>query len=88
MFFIQAVLQRGVLLYYGSRAEAAREKGRWRDRKYLDGAKLSDPDSETALMLVAFSDGDNHRLAVPQGDSVNACRQVGFYMAETLVAYI
>ena len=88
MFFIQAVLQRGVLLYYGSRAEAAREKGRWRDRKYLDGAKLSAPDSEPALMLVAFSDGDNHRLAVPQGDSVNACRQVGFYMAETLVVYV
>nr|XP_034832356.1 oxysterol-binding protein-related protein 1-like [Maniola hyperantus] len=72
---IWGVLQRGVFLYYGSRAEAAREGGRWRDRKYLDGAKLSAPDTEPALLVINYSDGDNHRLAVPQGDSVNACRQ-------------
>ncbi|XP_045780012.1 oxysterol-binding protein-related protein 1 isoform X8 [Maniola jurtina] len=84
---IWGVLQRGVFLYYGSRAEAAREGGRWRDRKYLDGAKLSAPDSEPALLVVNYSDGDNHRLAVPQGESVNACRQSWITALKEHIAY-
>jgi hypothetical protein len=72
---VQAVLQRGVLLYYGSRADAARE-GRWRARKYLDHAAVSAPDREPALLLVSFSDGEQHRLAVPQQPEVTAARQV------------
>ncbi|XP_061709310.1 oxysterol-binding protein-related protein 1-like [Cydia pomonella] len=77
---VWAVLQRGVLLYYGSRAEAARDTGRWRSRKYLDGATLSAPDREPALLLAAFSDGDQHRLAVPVQPSqdVAATRQVSY----------
>ncbi|CAG9581868.1 unnamed protein product [Danaus chrysippus] len=86
---IWAVLQRGVLLYYGSRAEAARE-GRARDRKYLDGAKLTAPDTEPALLMVHFSDGENHRLAVPQGDkndNVTACRQSWITALKEHIAY-
>ncbi|CAH2102105.1 unnamed protein product [Euphydryas editha] len=82
-----AVLQRGVLLYYGSRAEAAREGGRWRDRKYLDAAKLNAPDTEPALIVIAFSDGDNHRLAVPQGENVSACRQSWITALKEHIAY-
>ncbi|KAI8438949.1 hypothetical protein MSG28_011263 [Choristoneura fumiferana] len=63
---VWAVLQRGVLLYYGSRAEAAQEGGRWRARKYLDGATLTAPDSEPALLVAAFSDGEQHRLCLPR----------------------
>ncbi|KAI5636717.1 ankyrin repeats (many copies) domain-containing protein [Phthorimaea operculella] len=73
---VWAVLQRGVLLYYGSRAEAAREGGRWRARKYLDAAKVTAPATEPALIIVNFSDGDTHRLAVLQQEKdVAACRQ-------------
>ncbi|XP_050344870.1 oxysterol-binding protein-related protein 1 isoform X2 [Nymphalis io] len=82
-----AVLQRGVLLYYGSRAEAAREGGRWRDRKYLDGAKFTAPDTEPALIVIAFSDGDNHRLAVPQAGNVPACRQSWITALKEHIAY-
>ncbi|XP_064072407.1 oxysterol-binding protein-related protein 1 [Vanessa tameamea] len=82
-----AVLQRGVLLYYGSRAEAAREGGRWRDRKYLDGAKFTAPDTEPALIVIAYSDGDNHRLAVPQGGNVSACRQSWVTALKEHIAY-
>ncbi|VVD05751.1 unnamed protein product [Leptidea sinapis] len=45
---VWAVVQRGVLLYYGSRAEAAREGGRWRDRKYLDDSADEDDTLVTA----------------------------------------
>ncbi|CAB3241146.1 unnamed protein product [Arctia plantaginis] len=65
---VWAVLQRGVLLYYGSRAEAARGGTHWRGRKYLDAASLNVSDTEPALIVLHFSDGDTHRLAVPQGD--------------------
>lgn len=72
------MLQRGVLLYYGSRAEAARGAGQGRGRKYLDAASLSASDTEPALIVLRFSDGDTHRLAVPQGEraDVAAARQV------------
>ncbi|XP_072939299.1 oxysterol-binding protein-related protein 1-like [Epargyreus clarus] len=84
---VWAVLQRGVLLYYGNRAEAAREGSRWRARKYLDGAKLTTPDTEPALILINFSDGDSHRLAVPQGESVSACRQSWITALNEHIAY-
>lgn len=72
----QAVLQRGVLLYYGSRAEAARGGTHWRGRKYLDAATLSAADTEPALLVLNFSDGDTHRLAVQGDRDVAAVRQV------------
>ncbi|KOB75284.1 putative osbpl1a, partial [Operophtera brumata] len=70
-----AVLQRGVLLYYGSRAEAARGDARWRSRKYLDGASVVASDSAPASLLVSFSDGDSQRLAVPPESDPGRCRQ-------------
>ncbi|CAG4953960.1 unnamed protein product [Colias eurytheme] len=84
---VWAVLQRGVLLYYGSRAEAAREGGRWRDRKYVDAAKITAPDTEPALIVVAFSDGESHRLAVQPGDSISACRQSWITAFKEHIAY-
>ncbi|XP_049882402.1 oxysterol-binding protein-related protein 1-like [Pectinophora gossypiella] len=85
---VWAVLQRGVLLYYGSRAEAAREGGRWRARKYLDAAKITAPDTEPALLVVSFSDGDTHRLAVPQGDKdITVCRQSWLTALNDHIAY-
>ncbi|KAF9823344.1 hypothetical protein SFRURICE_014403 [Spodoptera frugiperda] len=60
---VWAVVQRGVLLYYGSRAEAARPGAAWRARKYLDAATLSAVSTDPAAILLRFSDGDTHRLA-------------------------
>ncbi|XP_041975203.1 oxysterol-binding protein-related protein 1-like [Aricia agestis] len=84
---VWAVVQRGVLLYYASRAEAAREGGRWRDRKYLDGARVHAPDAEPALLVVSFSDGDTHRLAVAQKDDVAAHRQSWLTALKEHIAY-
>ncbi|XP_059051271.1 oxysterol-binding protein-related protein 1-like [Achroia grisella] len=72
---VWAVLQRGVLLYYASRAEAARADGRWRARCYLDGATLHAPAAERALLLLRLSDGDTHRLALPASPAPAAARQ-------------
>ncbi|GBP38689.1 Oxysterol-binding protein-related protein 1 [Eumeta japonica] len=72
---VWAVLQRGVLLYYASRAEAARAGGRWRARKYLDGAKVVTPVTEPALLVLHYSDGDVHRLAVPRCEKPEIIRQ-------------
>ncbi|KAL4703733.1 hypothetical protein ACJJTC_016740 [Scirpophaga incertulas] len=58
-----AVLQRGVLLYYGSRAQSAGD-GRCRGRHYLDGASVSAPAADSAGLLLRLSDGDVHRLGV------------------------
>ncbi|XP_048488889.1 oxysterol-binding protein-related protein 1 [Plutella xylostella] len=85
---VWAVLQRGVLLYYGSRAEAAREGGRYRAKQYLDGARVTAPDSEPALIVVNFSDGDMHRLAMPQGEKdVVALRQTWITALQEHIAY-
>ncbi|XP_060807638.1 oxysterol-binding protein-related protein 1 [Amyelois transitella] len=85
---VWAVLQRGVLLYYGSRAEAARVGGRWRARSYLDGATVAAPDTEPALIVIAFSDGDSHRLAVPHTENdVVACRQSWITALNEHIAY-
>ncbi|XP_028174073.1 oxysterol-binding protein-related protein 1-like [Ostrinia furnacalis] len=83
---VWAVLQRGVLLYYGSRAEGAREGGRCRSRSYLDGAKLTAPDTEPALIVISLSDGDTHRLAV-QGENITAARQSWITAFNEHIAY-
>ncbi|CAH2253846.1 jg22179 [Pararge aegeria aegeria] len=84
---IWGVLQRGVFLYYGSREDAASEVGRWRERKYLDGAKLNAPDTEPALFAIKFSDGDNYRLAVTEEESVHASRQSWITALKDHIAY-
>uniref|UniRef100_A0A2A4JSN3 PH domain-containing protein n=1 Tax=Heliothis virescens TaxID=7102 RepID=A0A2A4JSN3_HELVI len=83
---VWAVLQRGVLLYYGSRAEAARSGPHYRARKYLDAATLSATSSEPALITLHFSDGDTHRLAV-RGEDVAACRQQWVTALNEHIAY-
>lgn len=85
---VWAVLQRGVLLYYGSRAEAARGGPHWRGRKYLDAATLNASQNEPALIVLNFSDGDTHRLAVPQGDrDVTVTRQSWVTALNEHIAY-
>ncbi|XP_037298622.1 oxysterol-binding protein-related protein 1 isoform X3 [Manduca sexta] len=83
---VWAVVQRGVLSYHASRAEAARG-GRVRARKYLDGATLRASDAEPALLLLHFSDGDAHRLAVPPDQHVRACRQSWITALNEHIAY-
>ncbi|KAH9628434.1 hypothetical protein HF086_015964, partial [Spodoptera exigua] len=83
----EAVVQRGVLLYYGSRAEAARGGTQWRGRKYLDGATLSASDTDPAAILLRFSDGDTHRLAVQAERDVPACRQQWITALNEHIAY-
>ncbi|CAH2989123.1 unnamed protein product [Chilo suppressalis] len=82
---VWAVLQRGVLLYYGSRAEAARG-GRCRSRHYLDGAAVSAPGAEPALLLLRLSDGDAHRLCARAPD-LPACRQSWITAFNEHIAY-
>ncbi|XP_068626697.1 oxysterol-binding protein-related protein 1-like [Battus philenor] len=85
---VWAVLQRGVLIYYGSRAEAARGGSRGRTKKYLDGAQLNAPASEPALILLSFSDGDSHRLAVDSSEpNTLACRQSWITALNEHIAY-
>ncbi|KPJ11973.1 Oxysterol-binding protein-related protein 1 [Papilio machaon] len=90
---VWAVLQRGVLMYYGSRAEAAR-CGAGRGgvgggaKKYLDGARLTAPPAQPALLLLHYSDGDSHRLAVDAAEpDTLACRQSWITALNEHIAY-
>lgn len=84
---VWAVVQRGVLLYYGSRAEAARPGAAWRARKYLDAATLSAAATDPAAILLRFSDGDTHRLAVQAERDIPACRQQWVTALNEHIAY-
>lgn len=71
MLYLQAVLQRGVLSYYGSRADAnsgANTNNR-RDWKYLDSARVDPGPTDNSLLILHFSDGTSHRLRVPTNAS-------------------
>ncbi|KAJ0182271.1 hypothetical protein K1T71_001640 [Dendrolimus kikuchii] len=81
-----AVLQRGVLIYYGSRAEAG-SGGRWRTRKYLDAATVTAPDTEPALLVITFSDGETHRLALAPREDLAAGRQSWVTALNEHIAY-
>ncbi|XP_037867031.2 oxysterol-binding protein-related protein 1 isoform X1 [Bombyx mori] len=83
---VWAVLQRGVLLYYSNKA-AARDSGRWRSRKYLDGATLAAPAAEPAIITLSFSDGDSHKLAVPPVEDIAAARQAWVTALNEHIAY-
>ncbi|KPI95145.1 Oxysterol-binding protein-related protein 1 [Papilio xuthus] len=90
---VWAVLQRGVLMYYGSRAEAARcgagrGGGGGGAKKYLDGARLTAPPAQPALLLLHYSDGDSHRLAVDAAEpDTLACRQSWITALNEHIAY-
>lgn len=60
----QAVLERGVLNYYPSRADSTGiNKNKRRDYKYLDSARVSILPTMTSF-IVHFSDGSLNRLSV------------------------
>lgn len=70
MKFNQAVLERGVLNYYPSRADSTgMNKNKRRDYKYLDSARISILPTMTSF-IVHFSDGSLHRLSVVSNDEV------------------
>lgn len=57
------MLERGVLTFFNSRADASSGVGR-RDFKYLDSAKVvSGIGGEQAAFIIQYSDGTRHRLA-------------------------
>ncbi|XP_049776943.1 oxysterol-binding protein-related protein 1-like [Schistocerca cancellata] len=58
-----AVLERGVLTYFNSRADASTGFKR-KDFKYLDGANILPLDCDNSSFVVHFSDGAVHRLSV------------------------
>jgi hypothetical protein len=63
IFGFQAVLERGVLTYFNSRADAATGVKR-KDFKYLDGANILPLECDTSTFVVHFSDSAVHRLSV------------------------
>lgn len=65
---VWAVLERGVLNYYPSRADStASLKNKRRDYKYLDSARISAMPT-LASFVVHFNDGSFHRLSVVSND--------------------
>lgn len=60
---VWAVLERGVLNYYASRADSTVDVRR-KDYKYLDSAKISPIPSDMASFVIHFNDGAIHRLCV------------------------
>lgn len=65
---VWAVLERGVLNYYASRADSTmdvkRRDMRRKDYKYLDSAKVAPIPSDLASFVIHFNDGAIHRLCV------------------------
>lgn len=65
---VWAVLERGVLTYYASRADSTddvnRRYAKRKDFKYLDSAKISPIPSDAASFVIHFNDGGIHRLCV------------------------
>lgn len=76
---VWAVLERGVLNYFASRADATVSDNRRRDYKYLDSARVTPLTSDLASFVVHFNDGAVHRLSVLNsngGDGAQIERQV------------
>lgn len=65
---VWAVLERGVLNYYSSRADSTadikRRDVKRKDYKYLDSAKISPIPSDMSSFVIHFNDGSIHRLCV------------------------
>lgn len=76
----QAVLERGVLNYFASRADSTlnSDQNKRRDYKYLDSARVTPLSTDSASFVVHFSDGSAHRLSVlaGAGDRTLVDRQV------------
>lgn len=90
---VWAVLERGVLSYYQSRADStATNKNKRRDYKYLDSARVSAMPT-LASFVVHFNDGSFHRLSVVSTDEkaqvqrqkwINAFQEHAAYSAHYL----
>lgn len=63
IFVFQAILERGVLTYFNSRADASTGFKR-KDFKYLDTANILPLECDSSTFVVHFSDGAVHRLSV------------------------
>ena len=62
-FIYQAVLERGVMTFFNSRADASSGVRR-RDYKYLDGAKVTAMlGGDGAMFVIQYNDGTSHRLS-------------------------
>ncbi|XP_043237792.1 oxysterol-binding protein-related protein 1-like [Amphibalanus amphitrite] len=65
---VWAVLERGVLTYFGCRADASSGVRR-KEFRYLDGARVAAGESpEGATMVLQFNNGTMHRLRCDDGD--------------------
>lgn len=84
----QAVLERGVLNYYASRADSTdKNRNKRRDYKYLDGARISALPTPSSF-VVHFNDGSSHRLSVVSTDeNVQVERQKWINMLQEHAAY-
>ncbi|XP_037046475.1 oxysterol-binding protein-related protein 1 isoform X2 [Bradysia coprophila] len=62
---VWAVLERGVLHYFNTRAEAANlNDSRRRDYKYLDSARVTASKENPLSFFIHFNDGATHRLSI------------------------
>lgn len=81
-WFSKAVLERGVLNYFASRADSTlSDQNKRRDFKYLDSARVTPLTTDSASFVVHFNDGSVHRLSVLSnhaGDQTQVDRQVAF----------
>lgn len=75
----QAVLERGVLNYFSSRADSTVSSNKRQDYKYLDSARVTPLTTDLASFVVHFNDGAVHRLSVlNNGENGQVERQVIF----------
>ncbi|XP_059614503.1 oxysterol-binding protein-related protein 1 isoform X2 [Phlebotomus argentipes] len=73
---VWAVLERGVLNYYASRADSTVSANKRRDYKYLDSARVTPLTADLSSFVVHFNDGAVHRLSViNNGDPPQVARQ-------------
>ncbi|XP_037911232.1 oxysterol-binding protein-related protein 1 isoform X2 [Hermetia illucens] len=61
---VWAVLERGVLSYFTSRADSTLSENKRRDYKYLDSARVTPLTTDLSSFVVHFNDGAVHRLSV------------------------
>jgi oxysterol-binding protein-related protein 1/2 len=61
---VWAVLERGVLNYFMSRADSTINTNKRKDFKYLDNARVTPLSTDEGCFVVHFNDGSVHRLSV------------------------
>lgn len=77
---VWAVLERGVLNYFSSRADSTVSSNKRQDYKYLDSARVTPLTTDLASFVVHFNDGAVHRLSVlNNGENGQVERQVIYF---------